>query len=137
MKRLALVATVALAGCAQSGPKPLYQWDGYQPAVYNKQKSNGSEPRAQIPVLEAQIQKKVEGEEITVPEGTVAPAGAKVIDIMDALRASLNRKGGNGAGTRTPAAKESAARKRAKQSEGKKPSKKAKKSTGRALRKAA
>ncbi len=47
--------------------------------------------------IEAQIQKKVEGEEITVPEGAAAPASAKVIDIMDALRASLNRKGGNGA----------------------------------------
>ncbi|MDR7296887.1 hypothetical protein J2X16_002234 [Pelomonas aquatica] len=57
MKRLALVATVALVGCAQPGPKPLYQWDGYQPAVYQYLKSNGSEPGAQIPVLEAQIEK--------------------------------------------------------------------------------
>jgi len=88
--------------------------------------------------IEAQIQKKVEGEEITVPEGAAAPAGAKVIDIMDALRASLNRKGGNGAGSRTPAAKGSAARKGARQSDDKKASKKsAKKSTGRAVRKAA
>lgn len=44
--------------------------------------------------IEAQIQKKVEGEEITVPEGTAAPTGAKVIDIMDALRASLKRRAG-------------------------------------------
>jgi DNA end-binding protein Ku len=88
--------------------------------------------------IEAQIQKKVEGEEITVPEGAAAPAGAKVIDIMDALRASLNRKGGNGAGSRTPATKGSAARKGARQSEDKKAAKKsAKKSTGRAVRKAA
>ena len=41
--------------------------------------------------IEAQIQKKVEGEEITVPESPTAPEGAKVIDIMDALRASLKR----------------------------------------------
>jgi len=48
--------------------------------------------------IEAQIQKKVEGEEITVPAGGAAAAsGAKVIDIMDALRASLKRKQG-GAG---------------------------------------
>ncbi len=48
--------------------------------------------------IEAQIQKKVEGEEITMPEATPAPKGAKVIDIMDALRASLKRRaGGNGA----------------------------------------
>ena len=48
--------------------------------------------------IEAQIQKKVEGEEITVPEGVASAKGAKVIDIMDALRASLKSKqGGNGA----------------------------------------
>jgi DNA end-binding protein Ku len=86
--------------------------------------------------IEAQIQKKVEGEEITVPEGAAAPAGAKVIDIMDALRASLNRKGGNGSSAAT--AKGSAARKGTRQSEDKKTSKKsAKKSTGRTVRKAA
>ena len=44
--------------------------------------------------IEAQIQKKVEGEEITVPESPTAPEGAKVIDIMDALRASLKRQAG-------------------------------------------
>ena len=44
--------------------------------------------------IEAQIQKKVEGEEITVPESPTAPEGAKVIDIMEALRASLKRQAG-------------------------------------------
>ena len=89
--------------------------------------------------IEAQIQKKVEGEEITVPEGAQAPAGAKVIDIMEALRASLNRKGGNGAATSTAAAaKDSAARRAGKRTEEKKTAKKtAKKSTGRTVRKAA
>jgi DNA end-binding protein Ku len=89
--------------------------------------------------IEAQIQKKVEGEEITVPEGTAAPAGgAKVIDIMDALRASLNRRGGNGAGSNTPVAKGSAARKGVKRAEERKTAKKsAKKSTGSSVRKAA
>jgi DNA end-binding protein Ku len=44
--------------------------------------------------IEQQIQKKVEGEQITVPEtGTAAPQGAKVIDIMEALRASLKGAG--------------------------------------------
>lgn len=88
--------------------------------------------------IEAQIQKKVEGEEITIPEGAAAPAGAKVIDIMDALRASLNRKGGNGGGTNMPAAKGLAARKAVKRPEEKKTAKKAaKKSAGRTVRKAA
>jgi DNA end-binding protein Ku len=48
--------------------------------------------------IEAQIKRKVEGEEITVPEAPTVPEGAKVIDIMDALRASLRRQGGRGEG---------------------------------------
>ncbi|HKO66908.1 MAG TPA: Ku protein [Burkholderiaceae bacterium] len=88
--------------------------------------------------IEAQIQKKVEGEEITVPEGAAAPAGAKVIDIMEALRASLNRRSGNGTAASASAAKGASPRKSAKQADAKKVAKKsAKKSTGRAVRKAA
>jgi len=42
--------------------------------------------------IEAAVQKKVEGQEITVTE---APeGGAQIIDLMEALRASLERKGG-------------------------------------------
>lgn len=88
--------------------------------------------------IEAQIQKKVEGEEITIPEDTSgAPASAKVIDIMDALRASLKRKGGNGADG--PASRGSSARKAAaRQPTEKKIAKKsAKKVTSRTVRKAA
>jgi DNA end-binding protein Ku len=48
--------------------------------------------------IEEQIQKKVAGEEITVADDAGgSSSSAKVIDIMDALRASLKRKGGNGA----------------------------------------
>ena len=70
--------------------------------------------------IEAQIQKKVEGEEITIPDGAGAPASAKVIDIMDALRASLNRKGAASEGS----ARGSSARKASKQPEAKKAAKK-------------
>lgn len=42
--------------------------------------------------IEAAIEKKVEGQEITVPEPAVA-GGAQVIDLMEALRASLEKKG--------------------------------------------
>lgn len=61
-KTLALVAALALVGCAQP-PKPMYQWAGYQNSVYQYLKSNGAEPGAQIAALEAQIEKnKVAGE---------------------------------------------------------------------------
>ena len=63
MKRFALIASLALVGCAQPGPKPLYQWAGYQNSVYQYLKSNGAEPGTQIAALEAQIEKnKVAGE---------------------------------------------------------------------------
>ena len=87
--------------------------------------------------IEAQIQKKVEGEEITVPEGVTASKGAKVIDIMDALRASLKSKqGSNGAadGRKATVARKSEAGR----ASAKKPVKKsAKKTPARAVRKAA
>jgi DNA end-binding protein Ku len=40
--------------------------------------------------IEAAVEKKVAGQEIAVPE---EPAGAQVIDLMAALRASLERQG--------------------------------------------
>lgn len=55
--------------------------DRFDPAAYT------DEVRARI---EAAIQKKVEGQEITMAE---APEqGAQVIDLMEALRASLEKK---------------------------------------------
>jgi DNA end-binding protein Ku len=55
----------------------------FDPAAYTDQ------VRARI---EAAIEKKVEGQEITLAEGA-EPGGAQVIDLMEALRASLERKG--------------------------------------------
>jgi DNA end-binding protein Ku len=43
--------------------------------------------------IEKAIQKKVEGEEITMSEEPTT-GGAQVIDLMEALRASLEKKGG-------------------------------------------
>jgi len=52
--------------------------------------------------VEAAIQKKVEGQEITVSE---APeGGAQIIDLMEALRASLEKKGGAPAKTASKSA---------------------------------
>jgi len=42
--------------------------------------------------IEAAVEKKVEGQEITVPEEAAA-GGAQIIDLMEALRQSLERKG--------------------------------------------
>jgi len=38
------------------------------------------------------VQKKVEGQEITVTEEAAAGGGAQIIDLMEALRASLGKK---------------------------------------------
>jgi len=53
--------------------------------------------------IEAAVEKKVEGQEITVPEE--AAGGAQIIDLMEALRLSLEKKGTASApleGTRKP-----------------------------------
>ena len=51
--------------------------------------------------IEAAVQKKVEGQEITMLE---APeSGAQVIDLMEALRASLDKKAGAAAKPAQPA----------------------------------
>ncbi|KQV50289.1 hypothetical protein ASC95_12945 [Pelomonas sp. Root1217] len=67
MKRFVLIAALALVGCAQPGPKPLYQWAGYQNSVYQYLKSNGGEPGAQIAALEAQLDKNKAAGEVTPP----------------------------------------------------------------------
>ena len=56
--------------------------DTFDPSVYT------DEVRARV---EAAVQKKVEGQEITMAEAP-ASGGAQVIDLMEALRASLNKK---------------------------------------------
>ena len=57
--------------------------DRFDPAAYK------DDVRARV---EAAIQKKVEGQEVTLADGAEG-AGAQVIDLMEALRASLERKG--------------------------------------------
>jgi DNA end-binding protein Ku len=43
--------------------------------------------------VEAAIQQKVEGKEVTLAESPVSRAGGNVVDLMEALRASLNARG--------------------------------------------
>jgi DNA end-binding protein Ku len=71
--------------------------DAFDPAAYT------DEVRARI---EAAVQKKVAGQEITMAE---APeAGAQVIDLMDALRASLEKKPARRAPPAKPAVRKAA-----------------------------
>jgi DNA end-binding protein Ku len=59
--------------------------------------------------VEAAIQRKVEGKEVLLAESPVKNAGGNVVDLMQALRASLNARGNNEA----PEAKERKTPKRA------------------------
>ena len=67
--------------------------------------------------IEAAVQKKVEGQEITLAEAPEG-GGAQVIDLMEALRASLERKAPARAKAAEPA---TAGRKPAKRAESPKP----------------
>lgn len=58
--------------------------------------------------VEAAIQKKVEGKEVSIAEGPVAAKGGNVIDLMEALRASIDARG-----SKAPELKERKAPKRA------------------------
>jgi DNA end-binding protein Ku len=59
--------------------------------------------------VEAAIQKKVEGKEVSIAEGPVSAKGGNVIDLMEALRASIDARGSKAA----PDLKERKAPKRA------------------------
>jgi DNA end-binding protein Ku len=81
--------------------------DKFDPAAYT------DEVRARI---EAAVQKKVEGQEITLAEAPEG-GGAQVIDLMEALRASLEKKGPAPARAREPQAEARKPPKRAQQAE--------------------
>jgi hypothetical protein len=68
---LTLAAATLLAGCA--GPKTLYQWEGYEPQVYEYFK--GEEPKeAQAEALERDLQ-KIRSTGKAVPPGYHAHLG--------------------------------------------------------------
>lgn len=69
---LALCAVVLLAGCS-SGPQTLYQWEGYQPQVYEY--FNGEEAReAQVEAMERDLE-KIKATNRAVPPGYHAHLG--------------------------------------------------------------
>ena len=47
--------------------------------------------------VQAAIQKKVEGKEVSLAEGPVSAKGGNVIDLMEALRASIDARGSKAA----------------------------------------
>lgn len=53
--------------------------------------------------VEAAVQQKIEGQEISVSTDKPAEAGGKVIDLMEALRASLKGRGGSASPAAAPA----------------------------------
>lgn len=65
-----LLASVMLAGC--SGPKTLYQWEGYQTQV--NQYFKGESKEAQVEALEADLQ-KIKAKNGAVPPGYHAQLG--------------------------------------------------------------
>ena len=78
--------------------------DVFDPAVYTDEVSAR---------IEAAVQKKVEGQEITLAEAPEGSGGAQVIDLMEALRASLEKKAAAPSKARAPQAEARKAPKRA------------------------
>lgn len=63
----------SLTGCATPQP-PLYQWEGYQPQVYEYFKGEGNGPEAQIGKLEEGLQ-RIRAKGKTPPPGYHAHLG--------------------------------------------------------------
>jgi DNA end-binding protein Ku len=74
--------------------------DGYDPSAYKDEEK--------VRVLEA-IDRKIAGQQIVAHEEVETPATGQVIDLMDALRASLGKKGGAAAANGKAKAAESEA----------------------------
>ncbi|SDC59671.1 DUF4810 domain-containing protein [Paraburkholderia lycopersici] len=66
-------AAVFLGGCAANTSPPLYQWNGYQPAVYDYLKG-GKAPQEQIDALDKALQ-EIRGKGRTPPPGFHAQLG--------------------------------------------------------------
>ncbi len=69
--------------------------DGYDPTAYKDEEK--------VRVLEA-IDRKIAGQQIVAHEEVESPATGQVIDLMEALRASLGKKGGAAPNRKTQAA---------------------------------
>ncbi|CAD6554463.1 hypothetical protein LMG28727_05736 [Paraburkholderia kirstenboschensis] len=66
-------AALLLSGCANTSTPPLYQWTGYQPAVYDYLKGERA-PQEQIDALEKAVQ-QIRAKGNTPPPGFHAQLG--------------------------------------------------------------
>ncbi len=69
---LLLLVTLA-TGCVQTPPK-LYQWDSYQPSVYQHYQADTANLTEQVEILEAAVEKAQAGG-VSVPPGLHAHLG--------------------------------------------------------------
>lgn len=77
--------TLLLAGCAANSPPPLYEWTGYQPAVYDYLKGEKS-PQEQIDALEKAYQ-EIQGKGHATPPGFHAQLGMLYASVGNDTRA--------------------------------------------------
>ncbi|AIO74486.1 DUF4810 domain-containing protein [Burkholderia multivorans] len=81
----ATAAALLLAGCAAPSTPPLYQWNGYQPQVYEYFKGQQS-PQAQIDALEKALQ-EIRAKGRTPPPGFHAHLGMLYASVGNEQRA--------------------------------------------------
>lgn len=74
MKSIFCISALLLVTACSSGPKPLYSWKAYQPAVYEYYQTDSSSTDEQIHELETNIQEAKDKSE-SVPPGLHAHLG--------------------------------------------------------------
>ncbi|MEQ1813566.1 MAG: DUF4810 domain-containing protein [Candidatus Nitrotoga sp.] len=70
--QISFVISALLVGCA--APPTLYQWEGYQPLVYEHFKGQGNTPEVQLGKLEQDLE-KIRAKDNTPPPGFHAHLG--------------------------------------------------------------
>nr|WP_321239087.1 DUF4810 domain-containing protein [uncultured Tolumonas sp.] len=74
LKKAVIVSGIILMSACSSGPKPLYNWQAYQPNVYDYFRTDGSSTDEQIHALEVNIQEAA-AKSTAVPPGMHAHLG--------------------------------------------------------------
>lgn len=87
-----ILSALLLTGCA-TGPKPLYNWDSYQPVVYQYYQQSESDPQAQIDALKKSIELS-RAKDLAVPPGLHAHLGMLYVETgaLDLAMAEFNEE---------------------------------------------